>query len=227
MSLRYGILGFLSKWEASGYDIKKEFDDIMSIFWHSHLSQIYPELNRLEKEEMIQCRLVQQEGKPDKKLYSITEKGKDDLINWLLAPSEVQKTKDAFLMQTFFMDNIPVDEVLLKLHMYKKERQQRLDKMKKIINDRIISIKERNVMKPRIIMSSAVLKRGLEQEIQSIKWCEDTIQLIEACKYLWEKEEYTESTMAKVHKATFQSTTTATFEEVEEVFLNYFSNLLT
>ncbi len=227
MSLRYGILGFLSKWEASGYDIKKEFDDIMSIFWHSHLSQIYPELNRLEKEEMIQCRLVQQEGKPDKKLYSITEKGKDDLINWLLAPSEVQKTKDAFLMQTFFMDNIPVDEVLLKLHMYKKERQQRLDKMKKIINDRIISIKERNVMKPRIIMSSAVLKRGLEQEIQSIKWCEDTIHLIEACKYLWEKEEYTESTMTKVHKTTFQSTTTATFEEVEEVFMNYFSNLLT
>lgn len=225
MSLRYGILGFLSKWEASGYDIKKEFDDIMSIFWHSHLSQIYPELNKLEKEELIKSRLVLQEGKPDKKLYSITEKGKDDLINWLLAPPEVQKTKDAFLMQTFFMDNIPADEVLLKLHMYKKERQQRLDKMKKIVSERIRSIKERNIMKPRIIMSSAVLKRGLEQEIQSIKWCEDTIQLIEACKYLWEKEEYTESTSANDHKTIAQSTTVVPFTEVEEVFLNYFSNL--
>lgn len=223
MSLRYGILGFLSKWEASGYDIKKEFDDIMSIFWHSHLSQIYPELNKLEKEELIQSRLVVQEGKPDKKLYSITEKGKDDLVNWLLAPPEVQKTKDAFLMQTFFMDNIPADEVLLKLHMYKKERQQRFDKMKKIVNDRIQSIKERNVMKPRIIMSSAVLKRGLEQEIQSIKWCEDTIQFIEACKHLWEKEEYTAS--AKDYNIEAQSSTVAPFAEVEEVFLNYFSSL--
>ena len=45
MSLRHGILGLLSKWDATGYDIKKEFDDFMSIFWHSHLSQIYPELN--------------------------------------------------------------------------------------------------------------------------------------------------------------------------------------
>lgn len=223
MSLRYGILGFLSKWEASGYDIKKEFDDIMSIFWHSHLSQIYPELNKLEKEELIQSRLVVQEGKPDKKLYSITEKGKDDLVNWLLAPPEVQKTKDAFLMQTFFMDNIPADEVLLKLHMYKKERQQRFDKMKKIVNDRIQSIKERNVMKPRIIMSSAVLKRGLEQEIQSIKWCEDTIQFIEACKHLWEKEEYTAS--ATDYNIEAQSSTVAPFAEVEEVFLNYFSSL--
>ncbi len=225
MSLRYGILGFLSKWEASGYDIKKEFDDVMSIFWHSHLSQIYPELNKLEKEDLIQSRLVLQEGKPDKKLYSITEKGKEDLINWLLAPPEVQKTKDAFLMQTFFMDNIPVDEVLLKLHMYKKERQQRLDKMKKIVNERIQSIKERNVMKPRIIMSSAVLKRGLEQEIQSIKWCEDTIQLIEACQYLWKKEEYTISTSAKALETKAQSTAVVPFSEVEEVFLNYFSNL--
>ena len=225
MSLRYGILGFLSKWEASGYDIKKEFDDIMSIFWHSHLSQIYPELNKLEKEELIQSRLVLQEGKPDKKLYSITEKGKDDLINWLLAPPEVQKTKDAFLMQTFFMDNIPADEVLLKLHMYKKERQQRLDKMKKIVSERIRSIKERNVMKPRIIMSSAVLKRGLEQEIQSIKWCEETIQLIEACKYLWEKNEYIQSTNAINNNTEIRSTSVISFTEVEEVFLNYFSNL--
>ena len=54
MSLRHGILGLLSKWDATGYDIKKEFDDFMGIFWHSHLSQIYPELNRLEKEELLE-----------------------------------------------------------------------------------------------------------------------------------------------------------------------------
>jgi len=53
VSLRYGILGLLSKWEASGYDIKKEFDDVMSIFWHTHLSQIYPELNKLENEKLV------------------------------------------------------------------------------------------------------------------------------------------------------------------------------
>ena len=129
MSLRHGILGLLSKWDATGYDIKKEFDDFMGIFWHSHLSQIYPELNRLEKEKLVESKLVPQEGKPDRKLYSITVNGVDELSKWLHIHPETPKVKDAFLMQTFFMDNIPVDDVIYQLKYYQKERQQRLDKM--------------------------------------------------------------------------------------------------
>ncbi len=217
MSLRYGILGLLSKWEASGYDIKKEFDDFMSIFWHSHLSQIYPELNKLEKEELICSRFIEQEGKPDKKVYSITESGRKSLMAWLMGTIEEPKIKDAFLMQTFFMDNIPVDEVLLKLNMYKKERQHRLDKMKEIIHEKWNSLKERNVMKPRILVSSAVLKRGIEQELQYIKWCEETIQLIEDCKYMWDKEEQV---------LTQSSVDGIPFTEVKDTLLHYFSGLI-
>ncbi|SDN94570.1 PadR family transcriptional regulator [Bacillus sp. OK048] len=224
MSLRYGILGLLSKWEASGYDIKKEFDNVMSIFWHTHLSQIYPELNKLENEKLISSKLVPQVGKPDKKVYSITEIGSEELFKWLLEPHETPKIKDSFLMQTFFLDNIPADEVLLKLKMYKKDRQQRLEKMKEIIKERLGSIKERNVMKARILTASAVLKRGIEQEIQYIKWCEETIKLVESCKYLWEKDEYylTQSTK----NAELQYTAAIPFTEVEDVFLKYFADIL-
>ncbi|WP_102272686.1 PadR family transcriptional regulator [Cytobacillus massiliigabonensis] len=223
MSLRYGILGLLSKWEASGYDIKKEFDDVMSIFWHSHLSQIYPELNKLEKEKLISSRLIQQEGKPDKKVYSITESGRNSLVEWLIGPIEEPKLKDAFLMQTFFMDNIPVDEVLLKLNMYKKERQYRLEKMKEIIQEKWNSIKERNIMKPRIIVSSAVLKRGIEQELQYIKWCEDTIQLVEGCKHLWDQDEHI---LTKDSNTESHSEEGITFTDVKDTFLHYFSDLI-
>ena len=62
MTLKHAILGLLSKWDATGYDIKKEFDDFMSIFWHSHLSQIYPELNKLEAEELVTSKLVPPRG---------------------------------------------------------------------------------------------------------------------------------------------------------------------
>ena len=185
MSLRHGILGLLSKWDATGYDIKKEFDDFMGIFWHSHLSQIYPELNRLEKEKLVESKLVPQEGKPDRKVYSITGNGVDELSKWLLIHPETPKIKDAFLMQAFFMDNIPVDDVIYQLKYYQKERQQRLDKMLVTVKEKWESIKERKVMSPRILMSSAVLKRGIEQEVDYIKWCEDTIQLVESCKDLW------------------------------------------
>ena len=189
MSLRHGILGLLSKWDATGYDMKKEFDDYMSIFWHSHLSQIYPELSKLEKEELVESKLVPQDGKPHKKVYSITGNGKEELTKWLLSNPESPKIKDSFLMQTFFMDNIPVDDVIFQLKYYQKERQQRLDKMKRIVQEHWESIKERNAMTPRVLMAATVLKRGIEQEVQYIKWCEETIRLVESCKDLWDIDE--------------------------------------
>jgi len=185
MSLKYGILGFLSKWEASGYDLKKEFDDIMSIFWHSHLSQIYPELNKLEKEQFITSRIVSQPGKPDKKMYAITQLGMEELTQWLVSPPETPKLKDSFLMQAFFMDNVPYEEVLFQLKSYQKERELRLSKMQAIVLERWNDIIGRQTMTSRIIMSTAVLKRGLEQEQQYIQWCKDTIQFVEASKELW------------------------------------------
>ena len=185
MSLKYGILGFLSKWEASGYDLKKEFDDVMSIFWHSHLSQIYPELNKLEKENLITSRVVTQPGKPDKKLYRITEHGLADLKQWLISPPEAPKIKDSFLMHMFFMDNMPVEETLYQLKAYQKEREQRLHKMIRILKERWGSIQDRQVMNARILMSATVLKRGVEQELQYIEWCSQSIRLIEDCKELW------------------------------------------
>ncbi|MCM3292685.1 PadR family transcriptional regulator [Paenibacillus sp. MER 180] len=216
MSLKFGILGFLSKWEATGYDLKKEFDDFMSIFWHSHLSQIYPELGRLEQEDYITSRMQPQTGKPDKKIYAITEKGKQELISWLLSPPETPKLKDSFLMQVFFMDNIPAEEVIFQLKAYQKEREQRLAKMKRILHERWESIRERNVMNSRILMSSAVIRRGLEQEIHYISWCKDTIELVESCSALWSQD---------IEKSDLPVEAYIRFSDVEPLFKKYYGNL--
>ena len=212
MSLRHGILGLLSKWDATGYDIKKEFDDFMSIFWHSHLSQIYPELNKLEKEELVESKLVPQDGKPDKKVYSITNTGVDELSNWLHMQPETPKIKDAFLMQVFFMDNIPAEDVIYQLKYYQKERQKRLDKKLATIQETWENIIKRKVMTPRILMASAVLKRGIEQEVDYIKWCEETIELVESCKYLWNNEIPSESN-------------DVSFDQAEKDLLTYFDTI--
>lgn len=195
MTLKHAILGLLSKWDATGYDIKKEFDDFMSIFWHSHLSQIYPELNKLEVEGLVTSKLVSQDGKPQKKVYSISNEGINEITNWVASPPDLPKMKDSFLMQVFFMDNISADEVIFQLKYYQGVRQKRLDEMQRTVKEAWKSIKERNIMTPRILVSSAVLRRGLEQEMQYIKWCEETIQLVEACKSLWDVDGSLDSTI--------------------------------
>jgi len=220
LSLRYGILGMLSKWEATGYDIKKEFDEVMSVFWHSHLSQIYPELNKLEEKEWVKSRIVKQTDKPDKKVYSITENGKEALVRWLMKPPEAPKVKDPFLMQTFFKDNVPVNEAIFHLQVHVKQREERLDKIKYLLESRWKDIKQRDVMKPRIVLSFAVLKRGLESEMNYIKWCEETVQLLEDCAFLWEKNEEKQQYYTKDDELV-EYTASASYQDLETVFEDY------
>ncbi|GGH86023.1 PadR family transcriptional regulator [Pullulanibacillus pueri] len=191
MSLKYGILGFLSEWPgASGYDLKKEFDTFMNPFWHTHLSQIYPELNHLEEEGYVHSEIIEQTAKPDKKIYTITEKGKTFLRNWLSSSPESPKIKEAFLMRTFFLDNVTANEAIFQLQLYKKRREDRLKAMKKTLKERLTQIKNENAaLTPRILMIVSVYKKGLDEEKRFIRWCEDTIKLVQHYKDLWKKEE--------------------------------------
>lgn len=64
-------------------------------------------------------------------------------------------------------------------------------------------------------MSSAVLKKGLEQEVQYIRWCKETIELVESCPALWSGESNAAAEAYEIR-----------FSEVEPAFLRYFGELL-
>ena len=65
----------------------------LNAFWHTTHSRIYPLLAQLEKEEYLTCTLIAQTGKPDKKIYSITEKGLKTAMEWLLLPTDAMEKK--------------------------------------------------------------------------------------------------------------------------------------
>ena len=87
MSLRHAILVLLQDQEASGYDLAREFANSIGLVWNATHQQIYLELGKLNEQHMVSFRHVPQEGKPDKKLYSITEDGRQELIRWLKKPA--------------------------------------------------------------------------------------------------------------------------------------------
>jgi len=103
MSLPFGLLGLLSYQENTGYELKKMFDDSLGHFWHAESSQIYRELSRMEKSGWVSSRIVVQYGKPNKRIYTITEEGRTQLAQWLaLADSAVEKPHEGLLMRIFF-----------------------------------------------------------------------------------------------------------------------------
>ncbi len=101
---RYALLGFLSLSPMSGYDIKKMCDKSIKYFWNENLGNIYPVLKKMEEEKLVSMERHYQEDSPDKKVYSITDEGCDQLRKWLKHPPDIRKLREELLLQVFFGD---------------------------------------------------------------------------------------------------------------------------
>lgn len=122
MSLKHGLLGLLSYGRMTGYELDKTFKDSLNFFWQAQTSQIYRELNAMEKLGWLTSEIVFQTDKPNKRQYSITDMGKAELYKWLnesSLDSEFQ-IRSAFLMKLFFSGERNVDENIMMLENYKK-----------------------------------------------------------------------------------------------------------
>ena len=105
MSLDHILLGLLRE-PATGYDLKTAFSENVRHFWTAELSQIYPTLNRLEERQMLQSRVEPSPKGPNRKVYSLTENGRKELLRWLRSGPSVGTERFAYLAQLYFMDAI-------------------------------------------------------------------------------------------------------------------------
>jgi PadR family transcriptional regulator AphA len=127
MSLKYALLGVLSMREMSGYDIKRHFDRAVHFVWNASDSQIYRELRGLERDKLITSRLIQQESKPNKRLYRLTDAGSAELDAWLVSPVETPYSKEPFLLRLFFMERLSDDDARKLLEARLREVESLLD----------------------------------------------------------------------------------------------------
>ena len=79
MSLRSAILASLVDGEMSGYELSKAFDATVANFWTATSQQVYRELDRMADDGVVVGRLVPQDGRPDKRLFRLTDTGRDAL----------------------------------------------------------------------------------------------------------------------------------------------------
>ncbi|MCZ4280455.1 PadR family transcriptional regulator [Kiloniella laminariae] len=108
MDVRTLCLGALYLGEASGYEIKKAFEEgPFSHFQDASFGSIYPALGRLSNEGLVDCTQMAQEKRPDKKVYRLTEKGSLVLIESLMTPPAPDKVTSDFFFLLYFSDLLP------------------------------------------------------------------------------------------------------------------------
>ena len=132
MSLKYAILGFLGYSEFTGYDLKKMFDESIRHFWGADQSQIYRTLTQLEQAGFAHAEAIPQEGKPSKKVYRITPRGREKLRHWLDGPFPRSEVRDASLVQLFFSGEADDETILGNLEELADELRERLAEIEAI-----------------------------------------------------------------------------------------------
>lgn len=100
-ALSFALLGLIARRPQSGYDIAAQLKAPVASFWTARLSQIYPELARLEGEGLVSVEVVPQEGRPAKKVYRLTAAGKRALADWVAQPPEPAPPRDELLLKTY------------------------------------------------------------------------------------------------------------------------------
>lgn len=99
-------LGILTLGSASGYDIRKQLDETFSHFMDVSSSAVYPALKSLHKSAFVTFEKVAQESAPDKKVYTITEKGESVFNEALSVLSPRHRIRSEFLLLLFYADNL-------------------------------------------------------------------------------------------------------------------------
>ncbi|MET7453439.1 PadR family transcriptional regulator [Streptomyces sp. NPDC005574] len=180
MSLKYAVLAALLEGEASGYELSKVFDVSLANFWPATPQQLYRELERLAQDGLIEARVVQQERRPNKRMFTLTEAGRGDLAAFAAEPTRRPTAiRDELLIKIQAMDGADpvatralVEERLAwasgKLARYERLRERLLGGR---TEQEYLRAAER-------VGPYLTLMAGISFEEQNLRWCERVLTVL-------------------------------------------------
>jgi len=173
MSLKHAILGFVNHQTLSGYDLQKKIEKTINHFWSSTQSQIYRTLKELVDNGLVEMQIIYQDNKPNRKDYTITQKGKNELMNWLNSSIDIPNHRNQFLVQFFFSDNIDNQNIIKNLEHYKTVMNERLNFLNQFNGNQNI----KNPNKTQKIYN-LVAENGIRALVNEISWIDYAIKTI-------------------------------------------------
>lgn len=171
-TLGYAVLGLLSREELSGYDLKRWMERPLGYFWSARHSQIYPELARLEEDGYVTHRVVEQSGKPDKKVYSITPSGLEALKEWVVEAPSSRPVRDELTLKAYSVWLADEEEAARLFREEERLHEERLAHYEELRTWMEME-HETEVRDPASswFASYATLRRGIGYEKEYAEWC--------------------------------------------------------
>jgi len=182
--LKYAILGFLSYRPFTGYDLKQHLDHSTQFFWQAKQSQIYRTLKQLEGDKLVTSEIFAQEERPDKRIYTITDSGRQDLHHWLHAPmKDISPYRDSLLLKIFFGADIDFEDLKMQLMLQKRLHEARIREYDMEIQEFIQeAVDENPMLETHAKFWDHTRKFGIQFSQMYIESLDETLKLIEELK---------------------------------------------
>jgi DNA-binding PadR family transcriptional regulator len=173
---KFAILGLLSQGAASGYDIRKQVDRLLSHFWNESYGQIYPILRELGTGGLASRKVFRQLGKPDRQEYSLTSRGEGEFADWLSTPAQFPLNRNETLLKVFFGDQQDPEALLAHIERYRDYHLAQLDALGELEKGLQVE-EEENAALPFWMMTIAH-EKAVSRSV--LRWCDQIIEELES-----------------------------------------------
>ncbi len=174
MALDHAILVSLTERAASGYDLARRFDASIGYFWPASHQQIYRVLARMQEAGWVESTVQEQDGRPDKKTYAITDAGLAELDRWAAQPTGREAIRSDFAVKLRgFRDAESI---------VRDTRARRADHVERLAAYEASEARfypDPSALEGAELGSWLALRGGISTERRGIEWCDEILTALE------------------------------------------------
>ncbi|MFD4750334.1 PadR family transcriptional regulator [Streptomyces rubiginosohelvolus] len=175
MALDHAILVSLLERPGSGYELARRFERSIGHFWTATHQQIYRVLGRMVADGLLLVREVEQQGRPDKKEYSVTGPGRAALAAWLHKPIEPESLRHDLAVK---IRGAAFDDPAALIDEVERHRQVHRDRLAHYLAGERRDFTGPDAPAPQDAgqeLQHVVLRGGIAYERMTIAWLDDVL----------------------------------------------------
>ncbi|KAB1144724.1 PadR family transcriptional regulator [Streptomyces luteolifulvus] len=167
--MRLALLVLLSRGPAHGYELKQALERLMGAAYpQPNIGQVYVTLSRLENAHLIDGEDVAQSSRPNKRIYRLTEAGREAVAGWFEEPVEPKLRDDFFMKLALAHETGAADQIAL----INKHRRYCLNAMRDL--SKLAAAEDRDHRISQLMIEGAMLH--LQADLDWLERCQEELE---------------------------------------------------
>ncbi|GHA82934.1 PadR family transcriptional regulator [Streptomyces chryseus] len=168
--MRLPLLALLAQGPAHGYELKQGLEQLLGAAYpQPNVGQIYVTLGRLEKSGLIEGEEIAQSNRPNKKIYRLTDAGREALHVWFEDPTDEPRVRDEFFMKLALA---PASGMADQVTLINKQRRQYLNTLRDL--SKLAAAEDRDNRISQLLIEGAMLH--LQADLDWLERCQEELE---------------------------------------------------